>query len=91
GEGRVGGVAGAGPRWLLQGDTVYLLDDRSVSVTLPPEFFPGEGLPDTWMREIGDDGVLVGMSNTGIAYWVTADGVNGRVATEGIMDGDVVD
>ncbi|MEX2504618.1 MAG: hypothetical protein WD378_07190 [Egicoccus sp.] len=90
GEGRVGGVAGQNPRWLLQGDTVHLLDDRSVSVTLPPEFFPGEGLPDTWMREIGD-GVLVGMSNTGSVYYVSADGELARVGEDAWMTGDVVD
>jgi len=90
GEGRVGGVAGQNPRWLLQGDTVHLLDDRSVSVTLPPEFFPGEGIPDTWMREIGD-GVLVGISNTGLAYYVTADGDLARVGEDPWMHGDVVD
>ena len=55
-----------------------------------PEFFPGDGLVDTWMREIGD-GVLVGMSNTGLVYYVTADGDLVQVGEDAWMHGDVVD
>jgi hypothetical protein len=96
GDGRVGGVAGmmadGTPRWMLR-DRVVVLDPTGEGRTVasvPEEFFPGEGLPDTWMREIGD-GVLVGMSNTGLAYYVTADGELARVGEDAWMHGDVVD
>ncbi|GGI03693.1 hypothetical protein [Egicoccus halophilus] len=92
GQGAVGGLAGSsadGPRWVLQDGAVRSLVDRSVVVPLPPAFFAAEGIPDPWMRALGD-GVLVGMSNTGTAYHVTGDGEISRVGGDGILDGDVI-
>lgn len=95
GDGPVYGMTGAmddgTPRWMLRGLVVAfdpMGESRKVT-DLPEEFLPGEGIPDIWMRPAGD-GFLVGISNTGTAYYGSIDEELARVGGDGIVGGDVV-
>ncbi|MFA9447137.1 hypothetical protein [Egicoccus sp. AB-alg6-2] len=95
GDGPVFGLAGTlddgAPRWMLKG-TVVVFDPMGEARTVanvPDEFFPGEGIPDVWMRAAGG-GYVVGISNTGVAYYGSLEDELSRVGGDGIMDGDVV-
>ncbi|MFA9432141.1 hypothetical protein [Egicoccus sp. AB-alg2] len=89
--GLAGTMDGGSPRWMLRGEVVVLdpAGEARTVASLPPGTLPGEGLPDVWMRPAGD-GVVVGVSNTGSAFYVTPDGQVASVADDAVMDGDVV-
>jgi hypothetical protein len=86
--------ADAGVRYLVQAtasgfDLVIDPYGEQRRIALPDEVGPGDGIPEFWLRPIGD-GVLVGSPNTSLAWYVTADGALNRLPGE-VTAADVVD
>jgi hypothetical protein len=57
-------------------------------IPLPADILPGDGLPEYWVRAIGE-GALVGSPNTARAWFVRPDATLARLAGE-VVDADVV-
>lgn len=57
--------------------------------TLPEDLWPDDGLPNYYMRSVGD-GVVLGSRDTGVAYLATPDGGFSRLDAPAV-DADVVD
>jgi hypothetical protein len=88
--------ATSSPRWYLQmTDTQLELSEPDPArpgswrmTPLPEGLLPGDGLPELWVRAIGD-GALVGSRNTATTFHLNADGTATRLPGE-VLDADVV-